>query len=128
MMAEVKRRGRALREILEIVRAKRPNVIVQVSAGRASLHRGVVPGRRGCPFPSDPARTGKATHGADGPSLFPPETRLWWKAADVVFTVAVGKQRRLIERYGGREVRFVPNTYDHVHHRGGRGKRAADAR
>ena len=57
----------------------------------------------------------------------PSETRLWWKAADIVFTVAFGEQQRLIEGLGGRDVRFAPFTYDHVHYRREEANEAADA-
>jgi hypothetical protein len=103
----------ALREILELVRANRPNVIVQ-----ASPH--------GFPFTEDWFRA--VASAAARPILLdwegdawgrwskpvPAETRLWWRQADIVFTVATGKQRSLIERLGCRDVRFVPFTYDHI--------------
>ena len=113
MIAKSKGEPGALREILEIIRAKRPNVIVQASP-------------QGFPYTEDWFRAVAATPArpillywegdAWGRWTKPihPEMRLWWKAADVVFTVAIGTQRKLIERLGGRDVRFVPNTYDHI--------------
>jgi hypothetical protein len=113
IMAKSSGESGAMREILEIVRAKRLNVIVQdcahgfpftgdwLQAVAASPSRPILLYWEGDPW----GRWSKPV---------PPETRLWWKAADVVFTVAVGKQRRLIERLGGRDVRFIPNTYDHI--------------
>lgn len=103
----------ALRELLDLVRVRRPNVIVQITP-------------QGFEFTQDWFRT--VTSERDRPVLLfwegdawsrwrkpvHPEMRLWWEAADVIFTVALGAQRRLIERYGGRDVRFVPNTYDHI--------------
>jgi hypothetical protein len=40
--------------------------------------------------------------------------RAWLAAADVVFTVAEGKQRSLMEGAGARDVRYIPQTYCHV--------------
>src|SRR5262249_44515365 len=103
----------AQRELLEIVRAQRPNVIVQDTAGDSPLTEewfkelsatGSRPIR--LYWEGDPwGRWSKPV---------PPEIRLWWRQADVIFTVAIGKQRTLMERLGGRDVRFVPNTYDHI--------------
>jgi hypothetical protein len=106
----------ALREILELIRVKRPNVVVQLTPS-------------GFPYTEDWLRVVVAA--PSRPILLywegdawgrwrkpvPPEMRLWWKAADTVFTVAGGKQKELIERLGGRDVRFVPNTYDHIRYR-----------
>ena len=103
----------ALREILEMIRAKRPNVIVLLSP-------------QGFRFTEEwfrdvaavPSRGILLYWEGDAWSRWskpiPSETRFSWKAADVVFTVAIGKQRELIERLGGRDVRFVPSTYDHI--------------
>jgi len=113
MIARSKGEPGALREILEIIRAKRPNVIVQLTPS-------------GFPFTEDwfrcvaaaPSRPILLYWEGDAWSRWSkpvsPEMRLCWKAADVVFTVAAGRQRKLIESHGGRDVRFVPNTYDHI--------------
>jgi hypothetical protein len=115
MIAKSKGEPGALRELVEIIRTTNPNVVVQIAT-------------QGFPFTEDwfgavaalPSRPILlyAEHDAWGRWTKPVdhETRLWWAAADVVFTVAVGKQRRLIERLGGRDVRHVPNTYDHIHY------------
>jgi hypothetical protein len=106
----------ALRDLLEIIRTERPNVIVQDTP-------------RGFPYTEDWFRA--VASGPSRPILLywegdawgrwtkpvRPEMRLWWRAADVVFTVAIGAQKKLIERLGGRDVRFVPNTYDHILYR-----------
>ncbi len=105
-----------LREILEAIHVKRPNVIVQASPHGFPFTAGWF--RAVAAAPSRPillAYEGDAWGRWSKP--VPAETRMCWAAADAVFTVAVGDQRKLIERYGGREVRFVPNTYDHVRHR-----------
>jgi hypothetical protein len=113
MLARSKGYEWALRELLEIIATKRANVVVQFPI-------------QGFPFTDEWFRAVAATptrplllyieQDAWGRLGKPvrPETRRWWAAADVVFTVAVGEQRRLIERYGGRDVRHIPNTYDHV--------------
>ena len=105
-----------MRELLELIRTFRPNVIVQNSP-------------HGFPFTDEWLRAVDTAVPRAARLLWegdawgrwskppPPETRLWWKSADVVFTVAVGKQRALIEGAGARDVRFVPYTYDHVLHR-----------
>jgi hypothetical protein len=113
MIAKSKGKLGALREILEIIRATRINVIVLTTPS-------------GFPFTEDWFRAVAAV--PSGPILLywegdawgswrkpiPSEMRLCWNAADVVFTVAVGKQQELIQRLGARDVRFVPNTYDHI--------------
>jgi hypothetical protein len=117
VIADSKGEPGALREILEIIRAKRPNVIVQITP-------------QGFSFTEDWFRAVAAALPRRPLLLFwegdawsrwskpvPPETQLWWKHADVVFSVAFGEQRRLIERLGGRDVRFVPSTYDHIRYR-----------
>ena len=94
---------------VEIIRTKRPNVIVQITP-------------QGFAFTEDWFRAvidvvpnaillfweGDAWNRWSKP--VPRETRLWWRQADVVFTVALGDQRQLIERSGCRDVRFVPWT------------------
>ena len=116
ILAKSKGHDGALREILAIIRAKRSNVVVQIST-------------QGFPYEADWFRA--VAEMPDQPILLywegdawsrfrkpvPSETRLWWKAADIVFTVAFGQQQRLIESLGGRDVRFAPFTYDHVHYR-----------
>jgi hypothetical protein len=116
ILAEAKGEHHALREILEIVRTKRPNVIVQITS-------------QGVPFTAEWFQAVAAAQSrpillyweGDAWSRWTkpirPEMHLWWKAADVIFTVAVGKQRTFIERLGGRDVRFVPFTYDHIYYR-----------
>ena len=103
----------ALREVLEVVRAMRPNVIIQDTP-------------RGFPFTDEWFRA--LGDGNSRPILLfwegdpwgrwskpaTPDVRLWWKNADVVFTVAIGRQRSYIERLGGQDVRFAPHTYDHI--------------
>ena len=113
MIAKSKGEPGALGEILDIIRAKRPNVIVQLTPSGFPFTEdwfqavGATPSRPLLLFWEGDAwsRWSKPVH---------PATRISWRAADVVFTVAVGKQRRLIESLGARDVRFVPNTYDHV--------------
>lgn len=106
----------ALREILEMIRARRTNVIVQITPQGFSFteawFRAVADVT---PRPILLFWEGDAWHRWSKP--VPRETRLWWSRADVVFTVALGEQRRLIERVGARDVRFVPSTYDHIRYR-----------
>jgi len=113
MIAKSKGEPGALREILEIIRTTGPNVIVQLTPS-------------GFPFTEDWFREVAAAPST--PLLLfwegdawgrwskpvPPEVRASWRAADVIFTVADGGQRKLIERLGGRDVRFAPFTYCHV--------------
>ena len=103
----------ALRDVLEMIRAQRSNIVIQTSP-------------HGFPYTEDWLRALANT--TPRPVLMawegdafsrwrkpvPRETRAWWNAADVVFTTAFGKQRKLIEHYGGHDVRFVPYTYDHI--------------
>jgi hypothetical protein len=103
----------AMRELLEIMRAERTNAVVQMTP-------------QGFPYTEEWFREVKAL--PDAPRLLyieqdawgrwtkpiHPEMGLWWREADVVFTVALGKQRKLIERFGARDVRFTPNTYDQI--------------
>jgi len=103
----------AAREILEVIRSRRPNVVVQITNAIFSFNEDWF--RALAQIERRPVLLfweGDAWSRWSKP--VPRETRLWWKAADVVFTVAVGKQRDLIERLGGRDVRFIPSTYDHI--------------
>ncbi len=105
----------ALREILEIIRAKQPNVIVQITPQGFPFTREWFQELRG--LAERPALLyweGDAW-GRRWTKPIHDEMRLWWQAADIVFSIALGPQRRLIERIGGRDVRFVPHTYDHIH-------------
>jgi hypothetical protein len=113
IIAKAKGDDAALREVLEMIRARRPNVVVQTSP-------------HGFPFTEEWLRAVLAT--TPQPLLIawegdafsrwrkpvPRETRAWWRLADAVFSTAFGKQRKLIEHYGARDVRFVPYTYDHI--------------
>jgi hypothetical protein len=116
LIAKSKDADGTLRELLDVIHARRPNVVVQISP-------------QGIPYTDE---WFQAVQNADPRPILlhwegdawgrwtkpvHPEMRLWWKAADVVFTVAVGKQRDLIERLGGRDVRFIPFTYDHIRYR-----------
>jgi hypothetical protein len=113
MIAKSKGHEGALREIVEIIQGVRPDVVVVFTM-------------QGFPFDEDWFRAVAAM--TSRPVLLyveqdawgrwskpvPYETRLWWRKADVIFSVAVGSQRRLIERVGGNDVRHIANTYDHV--------------
>lgn len=113
MIAQSKGVAGAHRELLDLIRGERPEVIVCIAI-------------QGFPFPNEWFT--EVVSGSPSPILLyvehdawgrwrkpvPSETRLWWRHSDVVFSVAVGKQRALIEHYGGRDVRHIPNTYDHI--------------
>jgi len=116
VIADSKGEHGALREILDIVHAQRPNVIVQITpqgfAFTEDWFRAVA---ASVPRPILLFWEGDAWSRWTKPA--PQETRLWWKHADVVFSVAIGVQRRLIESLGGSDVRFIPSTYDHIRYR-----------
>lgn len=113
VIARSKGEAGALREVLAMIRAQRPNVVIQTSP-------------HGFPFTEDWLRAVAATDPRplllawEGDAFsrwrkpVPRETRAWWNVADAVFTTAFGKQRELIEHYGAQDVRFVPYTYDHI--------------
>lgn len=113
LMADTRGEDVALRDILELMRAKQPNVVVQVTNAEIEYTRdwfraiAELTPRPLLLFWEGDAwnRWGKRP---------PRATRLWWEASDAVFTVAIGKQRTLIESLGGSSVRFVPTTYDHI--------------
>ena len=113
IIAQSKGAGGALRELLDLIRTQHPSVIVQITPS-------------GFPFTEEWFRA-VASEPEPPVLLFwegdawsrwrkpiQPEMRLWWTAADLIFTVALGNQKKLIEKHGGRDVRFVPSTYDHV--------------
>jgi hypothetical protein len=113
IIASEKGEADALRDVLDMIRARQPNIVIQTSP-------------HGFPFTEDWLRAVLAL--TPRPLLIAwegdafsrwrkpvrPETRAWWRMADVVFTTAFGKQRELIEHYGAHDVRFVPYTYDHI--------------
>jgi hypothetical protein len=115
-MARTRDAGSVMGELVALIEAMRPNVIVQDSPhGFAFTRDWFHTVRRTVPDIALLLWEGDAWGRWSKPP--PPETRLWWREADVVFAVAVGRQKTLIERAGSRDVRFVPNTYDHVRHR-----------
>jgi hypothetical protein len=113
ILARTKGEDQTLRDVLDMIRARQPNVVIQTSP-------------HGFPFTEDWLRAVLSM--TPRPLLIawegdafgrwtkpvPRETRAWWNLADMVFTTAFGKQRELIEHYGATDVRFVPYTYDHV--------------
>jgi hypothetical protein len=115
MIAKSKGDEAALREVLDMIGTKRPNVILALTPSGFPFTESWFQAVAALPSPpilllweGDPwGRWSKPPT---------PEVRLWWTAADIVFSVAIGKQRSLIERHGGRDVRFAPHTYDHVRH------------
>ena len=113
MIAKSKGNDGALREVVEIIRGTRPNVVVQIAIQGFPFTKGWFSEVASLP---QPPILLYAEHDAWGRwrKPVPTETKLWWRASDVVFSVAVGKQRALIERFGGRDVRLIPNTYDHI--------------
>ena len=116
-IAESKGEQGALRDVLELVRTQRPNVIVLITPqGFSYTDEWFGEIAASIPTPIILFWEGDAWHRWSKP--VPRTTRVSWRRADVVFTVAIGDQRRLIQRLGGRDVRFVPSTYDHVryHH------------
>jgi hypothetical protein len=113
MIAKSKGPEGALHELVEIVEGTKPNVVVALA-----MHG----------FPFEQAWFDAVRASAGSPVFLyveqdawgrwtkpvPSETRLWWRESDVVFSVAMGAQRRLIEELGGRDVRHTVNTYDQV--------------
>jgi hypothetical protein len=103
----------AARELVELIRTARPSVVVQNTPRGFAFTDDWFDAVAALPTPPILVYW-EGDAWARWTKPVPPETRVWWRRADLVFTVAIGKQRRLIERLGGRDVRFVPNTYDHV--------------
>jgi len=116
MIATTKGVSGALHEVLEVVRGRRSNVIVQMTTHDFPVTKDWFDAVASS-TPSPPvllawegdawSRWGKPIN---------PTTELWWRRADAVFSVAIGAQRNLIQRHGGRDVRLVVNTYDHIRH------------
>ena len=117
LLAKSKGTQGALREIIELVVTTRANVVVQISPSGIRFTEEWFRAL----YEAAPPRPILLCWEGDAWSRWRKpvraETRLWWNAADVVFTVAWGEQKRFIERLGGRDVRFAPSTYDHVHYR-----------
>jgi hypothetical protein len=113
ILARTKGEAAALRELLDLIRARRPDVIIPTSPAGFPFDedwlRAVVDMT---PRPLVLAWEGDAFDRWRKP--VPRDTRAWWKVADVVFTTSIGRQRKLIEHYGASDVRFVPYTYDHI--------------
>lgn len=113
IIARTKGEAGALRDVLGMIRARQPNVVIQSSPHgfpftREWLQAVIEVARRPILLVWEGDAFGRWR------KPVPQETRAWWSVADVVFTAAIGGQRKLIERNGTADVRFVPNTYDHV--------------
>jgi hypothetical protein len=103
----------ARRELFEVARACRPNVVMVLSPSRLPLDSAWVTeflATSGNPLVV--YWEGDAWHRWRKPvnSLM----RSWLAASDVVFSVAGRPQTSLFRRYGARDVRFAPSTYCHV--------------
>ena len=117
MIAKTKGVQGALHEVLELVRGRRPNVIVQMTTHDFPV---TTEWFEAVAASTSPPAVLLAWEGDAWGRWGKPlnrTTKLWWQRADVVFSVAVGTQKRLIERHGGRDVRFAVNTYDHIRHK-----------
>ena len=112
-IAAAKGHSGALREIHELIEARKPDVIVALTpSGFLFTEEWIRAVSRTSSAPVLLYWEGDAWGRLSKPP--PKEVRLWWREADVAFTVALGPQRSLMERHGARDVRFVPQTYDHV--------------
>lgn len=112
-IAASKGHGEALRALVEIVDVSRPDVVVALTPSGFAYPDDWFQAVR--TSPSHPRLVyweGDAWSRWSKPPT--PDVRAWWRHADVVFSVALGAQRTLIERHGAHDVRFIPQTYDHI--------------
>jgi len=105
---------RARKEVLQLVEAESPDVLLVLSPKRLSPD-------------AEWVRALRTALGAHGRILYwegdpwsrwrkppAPAMRLWAAAADVVFSVALEPQSELLQRLGARRLEFIPHTYCHV--------------